>query len=989
MKKCISVLLMLAMICSLLPLQTGVSAAVTMVTQNGYLDFEAEDMPFDASAGRLALTEGDIYSGGQALKVLKEDKAEPANDAAADLDLSFTADKAGTYTVWMRNTATQENFSGNSIYLSVGTKPYSYYAIQGAPDEPAWTSLGKITLAAGETGSVRLRIRHFLNISFDRFIITSDTDFVPDDTELGIVEPEYEKPFRVLAIGNSFSQDAVEHLYKIAEDCGADKVIIGNLYIGGATLAQHWENASSDSASYVYTKNTTGTKVTEENTSIKTALEDESWDYISIQQASQDSGRAETYNDDLTNLIGYIKEYSKNPDAKIAWHMTWAYQSDCTHGGFAYYDNDQMTMYNAIVNAVQEKIVPNSDIDIIIPSGTAIQNVRTSYIGDTLTRDGFHLSLNLGRYIAGVTWVKALTGWSIDGLQRVPNVAEIPEKYMPIIKEAVENAVTTPFAVTPSSYTVDTSEPVQYLQTENGVLDVEAEDLEYDTEVFERASNKLFSNFGGLAPTKEHDKETAPEAIEPAHADLSFEADEAGIYSIWMRHTGSVSNRAGQNLYLSLDGGKYSIANLTAEPEEPQWVKLGEVEVDEGGVGYVRLRVRQYYSIVYDRFIITNDENYVPDDAALGIADAVPDSSLRVLAIGNSFTDDSYAHLYKTAQDYGVQDIVIGSLLIGGSSLQNHWTNASENNANYSYYKNSIGVSRTTNNKTLLDGLTDEEWDVVVIQQVSQDSGRAETYNDDLTNLIAYIRENCANPDVQIAWHMTWAYQSDSTHGGFANYNNDQMTMYNTIVNAVQEKIVPNPDIDIIIPSGTAIQNVRTSYIGDTLTRDGHHLSWNLGRYIASATWVKALTGLSADSLSYVPDSTEVPVKYLPLIKEAVENAVATPFAVTPSSYAEEPAVVSTVTDKQFAEAQGQMTGAIEVTVDTKDAVSGTCILAAYDADGRLTALAQQGVSLSAGVNQITFEDFTVPEGNTYKVFLWDSVLGMQPICKELTGPIA
>ena len=126
MKKCISVLLMLAMICSLLPLQTGVSAAVTMVTQDGYLDFEAEDMPFDASAGRLALTEGDIYSGGQALKVLKEDKAEPANDAAADLDLSFTADKAGTYTVWMRNTATQENFSGNSIYLSVGTKPYSY-----------------------------------------------------------------------------------------------------------------------------------------------------------------------------------------------------------------------------------------------------------------------------------------------------------------------------------------------------------------------------------------------------------------------------------------------------------------------------------------------------------------------------------------------------------------------------------------------------------------------------------------------------------------------------------------------------------------------------------------------------------------------------------------------------------------------------------------------------------------------------------------------
>ncbi|HIV02158.1 MAG TPA: DUF4886 domain-containing protein [Candidatus Aphodoplasma excrementigallinarum] len=988
MKKWISMLLMLAMICSLLPLQTGVSAAVTMVTQDGYLDFEAEDVPFDASAGRLELTAGDIYSGGQALKVLKEDKeggtTQPA-DSEADLDLSFEADVAGTYTVWMRATATQDGSSGNSIYLSTGNNNYKYIQIKGDPSAPAWTAIGTVTASEGETARVRLRIRQNYNVSYDRFIITNDTSYVPNDSELGI--GRYEKPFHVLAIGNSFSQDSVEHLYDVAEDCGADSIIIGNAFISGASISQHWANAQSGEAAYTYTKNTTGTRVTTENMTIKAALEDEAWDYITIQQDSLGSGQPDTYNDDLLKLIDYIK--TSNPDAKLVWHMTWAYQSDSTHGVFLdYYHGDQMEMYNSIVDAVQEKIVPNEDIDLIIPTGTAIQNVRTSYIGDTLTRDGFHLSWYLGRYIASVTWVKALTGWSLDGLCHVPNVADIPEKYLPIIKEAVENAVATPFAVTPSSYTVDTSEPVQYLQTENGVLDVEAEDLEYDTEVFERASNKLFSGFGGLAPTKEHDKDVAPETIEPAHVDLTFEADEAGTYSIWMRHTGSVSNHAGQNLYLSLDGGKYSIANLSAEPEDPQWVKLGEVEVDEGGVGYVRLRVRQYFSIVYDRFIITNDETYVPDDAALGITDAVPDSSLRVLSIGNSFSGDAVEHLYKVAQDYGVQDIVIGNLAIGGSSIHDHWTNANESNASYGYYKNSIGVPQRSSNRTLLEGLTDEDWDIIVLQQQSSDSGLPETYNSDLTNLIEYVKKNRTNPDAKIFWDMTWAYQSDSTNAGFALFDNDQMKMYQAITGAVQEKIVTNSDIAGVIPTGTAVQNVRTSYIGDTLTRDGHHLSWNLGRYIASATWVKALTGLSADSLSYVPDSAEVPVKYLPIIKEAVENAVATPFAVTPSSYAVEPAVVSTVTDKRFAEAQGQMSGAIEVTVDTKDAVSGTCILAAYDGDGRLTALTQQDVSLSAGVNRISFENFTASAGNTYKVFLWDSVLGMEPICKELTGPI-
>ena len=65
---------------------------------------------------------------------------------------------------------------------------------------------------------------------------------------------------------------------------------------------------------------------------------------------------------------------------------------------------------------------------------------------------------------------------------------------------------------------------------------------------------------------------------------------------------------------------------------------------------------------------------------------------------------------------------------------------------------------------------------------------------------------------------MTWAYQADSTHSGFNNYGKDQMTMYNAIVNAAQTKIVTNDNIEIIIPVGTAVQNVRTSYIGDTLT---------------------------------------------------------------------------------------------------------------------------------------------------------------------------
>jgi hypothetical protein len=112
------------------------------------------------------------------------------------------------------------------------------------------------------------------------------------------------------------------------------------------------------------------------------------------------------------------------------------------------YNKDQKNMYHSICSAVKNKIVSNDKFFTIIPVGTAIQNVRTSHIGDTLTRDGHHLSLNLGRYIAGMTWLRALTGLSIDHVEYVPSTEDIPKEYLSIIKKAVNAAIERPFEVT-------------------------------------------------------------------------------------------------------------------------------------------------------------------------------------------------------------------------------------------------------------------------------------------------------------------------------------------------------------------------------------------------------------------------------------------------------------------------------------------------------------------------------------------------------------
>ena len=109
-----------------------------------------------------------------------------------------------------------------------------------------------------------------------------------------------------------------------------------------------------------------------------------------------------------------------------------------------------MTMYNAIVNTVKSVVLEDKTISRVLPSGTTIQNLRTSYLGDTLNRDGTHLTNDVGRYAAGLTWACAITGVSSDAVKWTPSDhAQVAEDFE-VIKEAVANAVATPFAVTES-----------------------------------------------------------------------------------------------------------------------------------------------------------------------------------------------------------------------------------------------------------------------------------------------------------------------------------------------------------------------------------------------------------------------------------------------------------------------------------------------------------------------------------------------------------
>ncbi|HBT64070.1 MAG TPA: DUF4886 domain-containing protein [Ruminococcaceae bacterium] len=251
------------------------------------------------------------------------------------------------------------------------------------------------------------------------------------------------KPIKLLAIGNSFSVDAVEYLRNIALSEGVN-ILIGNLYIGGCPLERHWNNAMQDSHDYCYYRFAEETTATNDAGLLET-IKSEEWDYITLQQASYASGQFETYEPYLTRLSAFVKENA--PQAEQLIHQTWAYEIDSDHGGFASYGNDQKTMFKCLKDAygrAAELLHART-----IPCGEAVQLARSTALfdyangGKPLNRDGFHASIPHGRYLLGIVWYETLIGKPLVGTYRPDDHCNpISQSEAEILRKCAHQAVT-------------------------------------------------------------------------------------------------------------------------------------------------------------------------------------------------------------------------------------------------------------------------------------------------------------------------------------------------------------------------------------------------------------------------------------------------------------------------------------------------------------------------------------------------------------------
>ena len=339
----------------------------------------------------------------------------------------------------------------------------------------------------------------------------------------------------ILAIGNSFSWDAVDFWYDMQESMTYDAmkrmlaepydVHLAVMYKGSATLSYHATCAMNNTAAYTYTEigpetNYKWTPASGKNAtnSILTHLEEREWDIIVIQSYQHEADGTDprsTYTGGDSRFVkpeasvGYLLDYfaEHEPNAEVYYYMPWA--------STKFYGDDTAAGYQAIAeytkNCVPNLAGTNSGKQFagIIPVGTGIQNARTTYFdalqfnsgtGSTellrdpqngLQYDTQHLSFGVGRYIAGLVMAETLIpqemrvdSYTLPDVKDSPAVGALPQEYSAIAQLAARNAVAYPYQLTVlSGYETDLADRIcKAIETGNYVTEEIADEavlLEY------------------------------------------------------------------------------------------------------------------------------------------------------------------------------------------------------------------------------------------------------------------------------------------------------------------------------------------------------------------------------------------------------------------------------------------------------------------------------------------------------------------------------
>ena len=206
------------------------------------------------------------------------------------------------------------------------------------------------------------------------------------------------------------------------------------------------------------------------------------------------------------------------------------------------------------------------------------------------------------------------------------------------------------------------------------------------------------------------------------------------------------------------------------------------------------------------------------------------DSALKVLILGNSFSVDVTDYLNEIVENAGINQfqLAVYNGVKNGGALKD-WINRynSDYTVNLNRVTGKIDMLSNHNLRTILN----QDWDIVVLLEVSSKSFDWDTFKEDMPVLIGLVKKQCTNNQVQIAYQIPWGHTLNSTPSELKG------NIY------CARKAIEELGVNLIVPVGVAIQNVRNTYLNNDayLTRDNWHLAPGVGKYVAACTFYESI----------------------------------------------------------------------------------------------------------------------------------------------------
>lgn len=249
---------------------------------------------------------------------------------------------------------------------------------------------------------------------------------------------------------------------------------------------------------------------------------------------------------------------------------------------------------------------------------------------------------------------------------------------------------------------------------------------------------------------------------------------------------------------------------------------------------------------------------------------------IHILGFGSSFMEDM---LYRVPEIFpdDTAALDLNFLCISGGSLDDHWKLISNDQPNYIFFHYDNDASLwTTDTLSYSQVIDQKKWDIFILQQNAQYSGRYPTIRSTLNTVLTLLENRF--PQAQFYWHSSWAFAKDSDHPGFSFYDHDQHYMFRKIIECGYNIMMKDfkGRFDGIIPTGIVLQSLRddTNIITPKdFTRDGFHLDLGIGRFAAACTFYESVLSerlghsIMEQSLNSIDDSVHTSTDY-DLIRE-------------------------------------------------------------------------------------------------------------------------